>query len=773
VRARRSVWYLLIPAGVSALAIAPAALPVQAHAAGKAGIITTMAGTGGSGDSGDGGPAVHAGVALPSGVVADSPGDVYVLDDFGSRVRKITPAGVISTIAGGGSSTANGIPATKASISASAISVDRNGNVLIADEFHYKIRRIDHSTGLIKTIAGTGTKGESGDGGAATSAELQSLSAITTDSANNVYFADDNRVRVIDAATGRITTVAGTGSVDGAMGDGGPATAASIPVITGLAVNSKKDIYIGSLGCSCVRKVTHSTGVISIVVNANALTDTPATTPAQRTDIEGPEQLALDSAGGVYITGGEISSNFVGRLDPTDTTFTVVAGTGAAGYSGDGGPATAAKMYNPQAVAVTPTGDLIIADWGNDRVRIVYGVALGPAFAPGVTAISAAPVTSGTPLYRIPVVLSLAGGSCPASVSVVLGGLPAQPEPVCGPGGHVPAKLTVFLTPWVRSQQLTPGQRVTVSAGGRTAALTLPARPIWVAVGDSYSSGHNQKTSHWNFLVCGSIPNNTNKCGLTWNDPAFAWATIAAHKINAAFGVPSQWQMKADIVGRSGASSASYASGQVPAMKKDLASAPGTWNVVSTTGGANTGGKGHTFTFSDAVQGWYEAAIAQGYLRKGVWTANLLGPGCPNTEKVYQTAQAERGAITSDLANVLAAAWQEDRSVRLVDVNYPYVMPKSAACAKGGGLDSYKHGSTAVINMLASAHDAVPAKVRSLTSPGVNVLEVDLRDPRSPFGSVSDPRSLLQLTAFYGYPHPNATGQQDIATMAVAALTGG
>jgi hypothetical protein len=351
-----------------AVLIPMAGWSASSQAAPAAGTIATFAGTGSNGtDSGDGGPATQATVPLPGGVATDASGNVYVLDDFGSRIRKINPAGVISTYAGGGSSTADGVPATSANLSASAITVDHNGNLLIADEFHYKIRRINHLTGLITTVAGTGVQGESGDGGPATAATLDDISALTVDGQNNIYVGDDNRVRRINASTGVITTVAGNGTDDGAMGDGGPATAASIPAVWGLAVNSKGDLYISSGGCDCIRKVTHATGIISIVVNANALTDTKPVTPAQKADIESPEQLTVDGSDNVYITSGFAAFNEVARLDSTDQTFTVLAGSGAPGYSGDGGPATAAELYEPQAVAITTAGDLVIADMYNNR----------------------------------------------------------------------------------------------------------------------------------------------------------------------------------------------------------------------------------------------------------------------------------------------------------------------------------------------------------------------------------------------------------------------
>jgi hypothetical protein len=245
--------------------------------------------------------------------------------------------------------------------------------------------------------------------------------------------------------------------------------------------------------------------------------------------------------------------------------------------------------------------------------------------------------------------------------------------------------------------------------------------------------------------------------------------------INEAFAVPTAWRMTAHVVGLSGSSTTRYRREQQPAMEQDLLSPAhaGSWNVVSTTGGAdNTVGK-NKFTFVDAVKEWYETAIVLRDLH-GIWTASLIDAvGCPYTEGVYQTARAARQGITTDISAILADAWNVDHSVRLIDVYYPYVLPKSESCAQGGGLNPSKHGTTAVIDMLAAAHDDVPAQVQSLTGGAAAVGSVDLRDPNSVYGSAKDPRNLLQLVAYYGYPHVNAEGQEDIASMAVARLTGG
>ncbi len=223
------------------------------------GIITTVAGNGTCGYSGDGGAATSAEI-IPVGVVFDSSGNFYIVDMDDNRVRKVTV-----------------------------------------------------STGIITTVAGNGTGGFSGDGGAATSAELDSPAAVALDSSGNIYISDlaNERIRKVMASTGVITTVAGNGTA-GYSGDGGAATSAEMYLPRGVAVDGSGNIYVADNFNQRIRKVTVSTGIIS-----------------------------------------------------------TVAGDGTAGYNGDGIPATSAELYYPYGVAATSSGKIYIADTYNNRIRAV------------------------------------------------------------------------------------------------------------------------------------------------------------------------------------------------------------------------------------------------------------------------------------------------------------------------------------------------------------------------------------------------------------------
>ncbi|NNC89263.1 MAG: hypothetical protein HKN82_12455, partial [Akkermansiaceae bacterium] len=251
------------------------------------GIITTIAGTGAAGFSGDGGPATSARLSGPQGVAYDSAGNLYIADTFNYRVRMIDSSGTITTVAG------TGVNSSHAGDGGSALSadlffpcdvdVDSNDNLYI--DVQSKIRVVDAGTGVISTVAGTGTEGFSGDGGPATAAELNDFfleGGIALDDADNLYIADteNGRIRVVDTA-GVITTIAGNGS-DSVSGDGGAATAAGIFYPVGVDVDASGNVYIASTDSYLIRKVD-ADGIITTVVGSGAQGTDP-TDPADLGD---------------------------------------------------------------------------------------------------------------------------------------------------------------------------------------------------------------------------------------------------------------------------------------------------------------------------------------------------------------------------------------------------------------------------------------------------------------------------------------------------------
>ena len=231
------------------------------------GIISTVAGNGVFGYSGDGGPATLAKINGPMGVFAESSGNILICDVGNGRIRSVSPAGIISTIAGNGAYgfAGDGGPATLASFrDPTAITEDTLGNIYIADVFNNRIRRIDHTTGIITTVAGCGTRNYSGDGGPATSAGLYYPCGVTLDDSGNIYIADADNFRIRKVTTsGTIYTVAGNGST-GYSGDNGPATSAQLNYPASIAVDNSGNIYIADANNNRIRKVNKQ-GIISTV----------------------------------------------------------------------------------------------------------------------------------------------------------------------------------------------------------------------------------------------------------------------------------------------------------------------------------------------------------------------------------------------------------------------------------------------------------------------------------------------------------------------------
>jgi uncharacterized protein (TIGR03437 family) len=293
----------------------------------SAGIITTIAGNGAAGFSGDGGPATQATLNSPTGVCTDSAGDLYFNDVGNYRVRKIDTSGNITTVAGNGvqGSTGDGGPATEASMWIPIrCAIDSSNNLYITDQSGQKIRKVTPA-GIISTVAGTGAGAGShsigsysGDGGPATEANLNNPTALTVDSAGNIYFTDQYNQRIRKVATsGVITTIAGTGTA-GYSGDGGPATAAQVNYPCGLIVDQNGDIYFADDLNFRVRKI--SQGTITTVAGNGTQGYTGDGGPATQAELNGQVGVALDPPGNLYIAdSGNNAIRKVGSLGAATT----------------------------------------------------------------------------------------------------------------------------------------------------------------------------------------------------------------------------------------------------------------------------------------------------------------------------------------------------------------------------------------------------------------------------------------------------------------------
>jgi hypothetical protein len=332
--------------------------------------ITTIAGHSTTlGDSGDGGPAIDALLRGPVGVAVDAAGNVFFAMD--SKIRRVDAVTrIITTIAGqvGCGPEADGGPATAAALCVPyGIVVAPNGDVIVAEEFRSVVRRISAATGLISRVAGTGVIGSSGDGGPAVLANLNGPAGLALDGDGNVYVDDifDNRIRKIAAATGIITTVAGSGA-RGFAGDGGPAALALLNRPSGVAVDPFGNLFIADRDNCRVRRVDAATQTITTVAGSGVCVtfgSGPGTVPgdlgpATAAPLGAPTVVAVDSGGNLYVT----DFARIRKVDAVSGIISTIAGTGAIGISGDGGPAAAAPLQRPGGMGFDRLGNLYVSD---------------------------------------------------------------------------------------------------------------------------------------------------------------------------------------------------------------------------------------------------------------------------------------------------------------------------------------------------------------------------------------------------------------------------
>ncbi len=344
------------------------------------GAVSTVARNGTEGFSGDGGPATSAQLFHPESVAVDAAANLFIGDRLNNRIRKVTPDGVIKTVAGKNmsSSGGDGGPATRARLSnPTGVAVDTAGNLFIADAENNRIRKVTPG-GVISTVAGNGNRGFSGDGGPATSAQLYRPRGVAVDSAGNLFIADgwNYRVRKV-TPDGVISTVAGNGR-PGFSGDGGPATSAQLGRPNGVVADTAGNLFItasSSVGGTLswfadrIRKVTPG-GVISTVAGNGNPGFSGDGGPATSARLFIPEGIALDAEGNLFIA--DTGNHRVRKVTP-ENVISTVAGDGRPGFDSDddGGPATSAQLAAPSGVAVDTAGNLFIADAGNCRIRKV------------------------------------------------------------------------------------------------------------------------------------------------------------------------------------------------------------------------------------------------------------------------------------------------------------------------------------------------------------------------------------------------------------------
>jgi sugar lactone lactonase YvrE len=410
--------------------------------AGYDGIITTVAGNGTTTFGGDSGPATATGLDNATSIAVDPSGNLFIADRNHNRVRKVTPAGIITTVAGNGLIGSSGIggPATQASFAGlQGIGVDSAGNLFIADGSNNRVLKVDGS-GIITQFAGTGAFGSGGDEGPATAAQLNNPLQVKIDSNSNVFIADAVRVRKV-TPDGIIHTVAGGGVLSAIASNGLLATSADLSQLADIALDSAGNLFLANN--QFIQRVTPS-GIIYIVSGVRTGGFGGDGGPAASAKLESPSGLTFDSAGNLFIADrGNVR---VRKINPAGI-ITTVAGNGLWGFSGDGGPATSSTMEYPYGLTVDKDGNLYLADAGTLRIRkVTYSLPVISTITPA----SASPGSSITAAIR-----GVALGSATAvsfngaavTASILTGGTSTMlPISVTVPPGASPGVLSVSVT---------------------------------------------------------------------------------------------------------------------------------------------------------------------------------------------------------------------------------------------------------------------------------------------------------------------------------------
>jgi len=343
-------------------------------------LVRTVAGNGVQGDSGDGGPATAASLYLPGDIEVDGHGNIFIAVVRNHRVQRVDAVtGIITTVAGTGvEGSGDGVEDGDGGLAVDArlarpreLARDPAGNLYFVELNSNRLRMIEAHTGIIRTVAGGGAEGFSGDGGPAAAAKLARPHGVAIDAGGNIYVADFNnhRVRRIDALTGIISTIAGTG-VNTYSGDGGLAVDAAVNFPAAGVFDPAGNYVFCDAGNRRVRRIDLTTGIISTVAGTGVAAHAGDGGLATQASFLSPQAIAYDSEGNLYVA--DAPGHRVRRIDAVTGIITTIAGTGVAGFSGDGGLAVDATFNNPRGLVVDRVRNLLyIADGANERFRVM------------------------------------------------------------------------------------------------------------------------------------------------------------------------------------------------------------------------------------------------------------------------------------------------------------------------------------------------------------------------------------------------------------------
>ena len=509
-------------------------------------VINTVAGNGTSGYSGDGGPATSAQLYVPYFVAFDASGNMFISDASNHVIRKVTPSGVISTFAGNGTSgnTGGGGPATSAELrNPTGLAVNAAGDLFIADSIANVVREVN-TAGIISTVAGTGSVGYSGDGGPATSASLHGPQGLAFDSAGNLFIADVHNEVVREVNTsGVISTVAGN-HTSGYSGDGGPATSAELNFPTDIAFNASGNLFIADEANNVVREVSLS-GVISTIAGNNTYAYSGDGGPATSASFADPVVIAFDASGDLFIA--DYGNSVIREVAPNGIISTF-AGNNTYTYTGNGGPAGLAGLNSPWDVAYNPSGDIAIVDRGNNVIRevaasspLIFTVTAASAkvslavnatpqstmFSVNVATASGSPVNGGT--------VSFYDGTVLLGVAPVVNGVAGFDSSALSAGSHA---LSAVFSGTEEAGASTASQTITVSAAasGTPSLVGLSRYPLHhkrTLVSLFFDQTLNPAEALWkhNFKLHNSYGDRINVSHIYFDQPSSTVTLLPAHRI--------------------------------------------------------------------------------------------------------------------------------------------------------------------------------------------------------------------------------------------------
>jgi len=334
--------------------------------------IATFAGTGEAGHTGDGGPATAARLDQPFGIARGTDGALYVCDTGNHAIRRVARDGTISTVAGTGTAgySGDGGPATKAALNEPyEVRFDRAGNMFFVERLNHVVRRVDGRSGIISTVAGTGTAGFAGDGGPGPQAQLRQPHSLQFDGKGDLYVCDigNDRIRRLDRMTGLITTFAGTGE-KGATPDGARIAGTPLSGPRAIDFDRRGDLWLALREGNAVFRIDMKAGTIHHVAGTGEKGATGDGGPAKTATLSGPKGLSIGPDGNVYLADTE--SHTIRRIDVAKGTIERVAGTGERGDGPEGDP-LACRMSRPHGVFVDADGSVFVGDSEAHRVRVI------------------------------------------------------------------------------------------------------------------------------------------------------------------------------------------------------------------------------------------------------------------------------------------------------------------------------------------------------------------------------------------------------------------